>query len=187
MTTHQIGLRLGLRIAVLGAVLTTGLVWSGAAQAQIVTQTIDQSGIFNLVIGAGPAQFGYDNGELVTLGTGSRVVGLSLFGEIAPLANGYVVGLTLDGDNRYFTGIVYNDEVPNGDAVIGLAFEINGGGELYGYAVEQNYEILTVTYQEDGGSITVAPAGPAVPEPGSLALLATGGLAAACARRRRAA
>jgi PEP-CTERM motif-containing protein len=134
----------------------------------------------------GSAQFGFTSSDIYLYGTAGVVGGPVCFetlcesvkaysltpGEVVGPSSGYLTG---DGTSYAFFG--------EGTTYLGLSFDLAvPGPDPYGYAKIVNDELISITYDANGGPVRIP-----TPEPASLGLLALGAAGVAALRRRRSA
>jgi hypothetical protein len=182
--------------------------WSSAAEAitvlpDLVTDVYDQplgSSQYDVTLGngdpLGQPQFSFSSGGVTAIPASSGVVGAQCGLECGPFA----------GDNKV-TNLSPGDVVGPSDSFIfgsdtfvgfkttpftgyvGLQFDIAASESVassitdpFGYATINDGELISITYDANGGPVTI-PA--AVPEPASLSLLALGAAGVLALRQRR--
>jgi PEP-CTERM motif len=185
------------RLGAIALAAGASALWGGssyaAATGVLTTETYDlklTDTEQNVQIGngfpLGSAQFGFTSSDIYLYGTAGVVGGPVCFETICEGAKAYsqapgeVVGpgsgfLTGDGTSYGF----YDD----GTTYLGLSFDLAvPGPDPYGYAKIVNDELISITYDANGGPVRIP-----TPEPASLGLLALGAAGVAALRRRRSA
>jgi hypothetical protein len=188
------------RLGAIALAAGASALWGGSSHAITVggagltTETYDlqlTDTVQNVQIGngfpLGSAQFGFTTSDIYLYGTAGVVGGPACFeglicegvkaysqapGEVVGPSSGYLTG---DGTSYAFFG--------EGTTYLGLSFDLAvPGPDPYGYAKIVNDELISITYDANGGPVRIP-----TPEPASLGLLALGAAGVAALRRRRSA
>ena len=188
------------RLSAIALAAGASALWGGSSYATpssvagLTTETYDlqlTGSVQNVQIGSGSplgyAQFGFTTGDIYVYGTAGVVGGPVCFDDICDpgvkaysQAPGEVVGPSsefLIGD-----GTFYGFDGGPGTTYLGLMFDLASAPDPYGYAKIVDDELISITYDANGGPVRVP-----APEPASLGLLALGAAGVAALRRRRSA
>ncbi len=192
------------RLSAIALAAGASALWGGSSYATLssvaglTTETYDlqlTGSVQNVQIGSGfplgSAQFGFTSSDIYLYGTAGVVGGPVCFEDLTcegvkaySQTPGEVVGpssnfLTGDGSSYGFDG-------GPGTTYLGLMFDLAPlpplGPDPYGFAKIVDGELISITYDANGGPVRIP-----APEPASLGLLALGAAGVAALRRRRSA